>query len=209
MFIGKFNRTVIVTYLSIVSFLIGSYYALFEGNITVAIICLIISGICDSFDGKIARMCKNRTEEDKNFGIQIDSLADVIAFTIFPLTIFLGYIIKNDVNINPILLITAGSLLVVCGITRLAYFNVIASSGESIKYYSGMPVTLASPIFALLYLLDKVLDSTLFAYIYLVAIFAVSFLFVFNFKVKKPTSKLFFILIPIISIIVISILLFA
>lgn len=202
MFIGKFNRTVIVTYLSIVSFLIGSYYALFEGNITVAIICLIISGICDSFDGKVARMCKNRTEEDKNFGIQIDSLADIIAFTIFPLTIFGGYILKNNIDINPILLIIAGSCLVICGITRLAYFNVKASSGESIKYYSGMPVTLASPIFVLLYLLDKVFDAQTFAYIYLVAIFIVSFLFVFNFKVKKPTSKIFFILIPIISLIV-------
>lgn len=208
MFIGKFNRTVIVTYLSIVSFLVGSYYALFEHNITVAIICLIISGICDSFDGKVARMCKNRTEEDKNFGIQIDSLADIIAFTIFPLVIFYGYLLKNNININPILIMVSGSALVVCGITRLAYFNVIASSGEKIKYYSGMPVTLASPIFVLLYLLDKVFEPEVFAYIYLVAIFIVALLFVLNFKVKKPTGKLFFILIPVISLIVALLILF-
>ena len=209
MFIGKFNKTVIVTYLSIVSFLVGCYYALFEQNITVAIICLIISGICDSFDGKIARMCKNRTEEDKSFGIQIDSLADIIAFTIFPLVIFYGYLLKNDININPILIITASSALVVCGITRLAYFNVMASSGEKIKYYSGMPVTLASPIFVLLYILDKFLDAKVFAYIYLIAIFIVALLFVLNFKVKKPTGKLFFVLIPVISLIVTLIILFA
>lgn len=209
MFIGKFNKTVIVTYLSIVSFLIGSYCALFEQNITVAIICLIISGICDSFDGKIARMCKNRTEEDKNFGIQIDSLADIIAFTIFPLVIFYGYLLKNNININPILIIIASSALVVCGITRLAYFNVVASSGEKIKYYSGMPVTLSSPIFVLLYILDKFLEAKVFAYVYLIAIFIVALLFVLNFKVKKPTGKLFFILIPIISLIVTLIILFA
>ena len=200
MFIGKFNRTVIVTYLSIVAFLVGAYFALFEGNIAAAIICLVVSGICDTFDGKIARMVKNRTEEDKQFGIQIDSLADVIAFTVSPLTIFFGYILKYDVDINPVLLITASSALIVCGITRLAYFNVVTAAGP-VKYYSGLPVTLTSAIFPILYLLDNCLSHVAFAYTYLVAIFVVSFLFVLNFKIKKQTSLLFYILIPIIGII--------
>lgn len=200
MFIGKFNRTVIVTYLSIVAFLVGAYFALFEGNIAAAIICLVVSGICDTFDGKIARMVKNRTEEDKQFGIQIDSLADVIAFTVSPLTIFFGYILKYDVDINPVLLITASSALIVCGITRLAYFNVVTAAGP-VKYYSGLPVTLTSAIFPILYLLDNCLSHVAFVYIYLVAIFVVSFLFVLNFKIKKQTSALFYILIPIIGLI--------
>lgn len=200
MFIGKFNRTVIVTYLSIVAFLVGAYFALFEGNIAAAIICLVVSGICDTFDGKIARMVKNRTEEDKQFGIQIDSLADVIAFTVSPLTIFFGYILKYDVDINPVLLITASSALIVCGITRLAYFNVVTAAGP-VKYYSGLPVTLTSAIFPILYLLDNCLSHVAFAYTYLVAIFVVSFLFVLNFKIKKQTSALFYILIPIIGLI--------
>lgn len=200
MFIGKFNRTVIVTYLSIVAFLVGAYFALFEGNIAAAIICLVVSGICDTFDGKIARMVKDRTEEDKQFGIQIDSLADVIAFTVSPLTIFFGYILKYDVDINPVLLIAASSALIVCGITRLAYFNVVTAAGP-VKYYSGLPVTLTSAIFPILYLLDNCLSHVAFAYTYLVAIFVVSFLFVLNFKIKKQTSALFYILIPIIGLI--------
>ncbi len=200
MFIGKFNRTVIVTYLSIVAFLIGAYFALFEGNIAAAIICLVASGLCDTFDGKIARMVKNRTEEDKQFGIQIDSLADVIAFTVSPLTIFYGYILKYGVDINPILTVTASSALIVCGITRLAYFNVVTAAGP-VKYYSGLPVTLTSVIFPLLYLLDNCLSHVAFAYTYLVAIFVVSLLFVLNFKIKKQTSLLFYILMPVIGLI--------
>ena len=120
MFIGKFNRTVIVTYLSIVAFLVGAYYSIFEGNIAAGIICLVVSGLCDTFDGKIARMVKNRTEEDKQFGIQIDSLADVVAFTLSPLMVFYGYILKYGVDIHPALIIAASTALIVCGITRLA-----------------------------------------------------------------------------------------
>ena len=162
MFIGKFNRTVVVTYLSIVAFLVGAYYSIFEGNIAAGVICLVISGICDTFDGKIARMVKNRTEEDVQFGIQIDSLADVIAFTISPLMIFYGYILWNNVDIHPVLTILASTALIVCGITRLAYFNVVTAAGP-IKYYRGLPVTLTSVIFPLLYLLDNCLSHTAFA----------------------------------------------
>lgn len=199
MFIGKFNRTVVVTYLSIVAFLVGAYYSIFEGNIAAGVICLVISGICDTFDGKIARMVKNRTEEDVQFGIQIDSLADVIAFTISPLMIFYGYILWNNVDIHPVLTILASTALIVCGITRLAYFNVVTAAGP-IKYYRGLPVTLTSVIFPLLYLLDNCLSHTAFAYTYLVTIFVVSFLFVLNFRIKKQSGLWYYILIPIVGL---------
>ena len=199
MFIGKFNRTVIVTYLSIVAFLVGAYYSIFEGNIAAGIICLVVSGLCDTFDGKIARMVKNRTEEDKQFGIQIDSLADVVAFTLSPLMVFYGYILKYGVDIHPALIIAASTALIVCGITRLAYFNVVTASGP-IKYYSGLPVTLTAVVFPLLYLLDNCLSHTAFAYTYLVTIFIVAFLFVLNFKIKKQSGLWFYILMPIIGL---------
>lgn len=200
MFIGKFNRTVIVTYLGILSFIIGAYYSLFEHNIAASVVCLLISGVCDMFDGKIARMCK-RTDEQKEFGVQIDSLADIVAFTISPLIIFYGYIMKYEININPILIITASTVLIVCGITRLAYFNIKASEGP-VKYYSGLPVTLSAVIFPFVYLLGYVIKNhEIIAYIYLATIFLVSFLYVLNFKFKKPTSKFFYIIIPILALI--------
>mgnify|MGYP007032777772 FL=1 len=39
------------------------------------------------FDGKIARTKKNRTEDEKQFGIQIDSLCDVVCFGVFPIVL--------------------------------------------------------------------------------------------------------------------------
>ena len=66
MFIGKYNKSVIVTYIGACLSIIGIYLTLNE-NISDAIICLIFAGICDLFDGIIARMCK-RDDVEKEFG---------------------------------------------------------------------------------------------------------------------------------------------
>lgn len=63
------------------------YFAL-GGNIGYAVICLMISGLCDMFDGPVARL-KNRTTSEESYGVQIDALADIISFGIFPVVI--GY----------------------------------------------------------------------------------------------------------------------
>ena len=81
--IGFYNYTVILTYVSLISSLLGIKFA-FEGNAFAAMACLAASGICDMFDGVVARSKKNRTNDEKNFGIQLDSLCDVICFGAFP-----------------------------------------------------------------------------------------------------------------------------
>ena len=53
------------------------------GRTSMAIVCLMVSGFCDLFDGSIART-KKRTESEMKFGIQIDSLADMICFGVLP-----------------------------------------------------------------------------------------------------------------------------
>ena len=83
MFLGIYDYTVILTYISLGISVFGISRAL-EGDFKVAIFCLALSGLCDMFDGKIARTKKNRTDDEKNFGIQIDSLCDVVCFGIFP-----------------------------------------------------------------------------------------------------------------------------
>ena len=81
MFLGIYDYTVILTYISLGISVFGITRAL-EGDFKVAIFCLALSGLCDMFDGKIARTKKNRTDDEKNFGIQIDSLCDVVCFGI-------------------------------------------------------------------------------------------------------------------------------
>ena len=61
---------------------IGIVYA-FEKNTFGAVICLMIAGFCDMFDGTIAST-KERTQQEKCFGIQIDSFSDLICFGALP-----------------------------------------------------------------------------------------------------------------------------
>ena len=86
--IGFYNYTVILTYMGLASSLIGIYLAMSGSHITMAVIALMISGLCDMFDGKVARTRK-RTDDEKKFGIQIDSLCDLICFGLLPAAI--GY----------------------------------------------------------------------------------------------------------------------
>ena len=62
--IGYYNYTVILTYMSLVSSVLGIFLSMGVGNIGIhpeyAIICLMVSGLCDMFDGKVARTKKNQ-----------------------------------------------------------------------------------------------------------------------------------------------------
>ena len=81
--LGFYDYTVILTYLSLAASITGMFFA-FSGHLHLAITCLALSGLLDTFDGKVARTKKDRTEDQKRFGIQIDSLCDVICFGVFP-----------------------------------------------------------------------------------------------------------------------------
>jgi CDP-diacylglycerol--serine O-phosphatidyltransferase len=81
--IGFYDYTVVLTYLSLVCSVFGMTQAI-DGRFRTAIVCLALSGLLDMFDGKVARTKKNRTDDQKLFGVQIDSLCDVVCFGIFP-----------------------------------------------------------------------------------------------------------------------------
>lgn len=111
-----------------------------DGKLPFAVFCLAFSGLCDMFDGKIARTKKNRTDDEKSFGIQIDSLCDIVCFGIFP--IILGY----KLGMCRIYSLVILSFYGVAGVIRLAYFNVMeakrqSETSENRKYYQGLPIT--------------------------------------------------------------------
>ena len=145
--IGFYNYTVILTYMGMFSGFMGIVSA-WEGNLKMVLLCLICSGICDMFDGKIASTMK-RTQQEKRFGIQIDSLSDIICFGVLPALIVLG------ANKESLLYILISGTYLLCALIRLAWFNVNEEErqdGEEggRKEYLGLPVTtsaLAIPLF--------------------------------------------------------------
>ena len=182
-FIGFYNYTVILTYLSLVSSMIGIKLA-FDGEFFASMACLATSGILDMFDGAVARTKKDRTQDQKNFGIQLDSLCDVVCFGVFP-AIFL-YFNGVDSIFGIALLI----LFVLCAVIRLAFFNVLetkrqATEGGVTKKYRGLPVTSTAIIVPIIFLLQYVLDDNVMVIIYHVLAVAIPFLFILDIGIPK------------------------
>lgn len=210
MFIGKYDKSVVVTFLGTLSAMIGMYFVLGyeEPRLTGAIICLVIAGICDMFDGKVARMCKNRTDQDMEYGIQLDSLADMVAFVVFPIVLLYGVSKYFNVALHPVVTVLGATLFAIGGISRLAYFNLTATKSEPVKYYTGLPVTTTAMIFPLIYLLRYVVSSQVFVSIYLSVFFLVAFLFVYKFKLKKPKKNVWYAACSIAAVAIISVLIY-
>ena len=189
-FIGFYDYTVILTYLSIVSAVFGMTLAS-KGHFFGAILCLLFSGLCDGFDGTVARTKKNRSEDEKNFGIQLDSLCDVVSFGVFPA--YLCYCM----GVNTVIGIILVCLFSLCAVIRLAFFNVLEAKRQKVeeggnKTYRGLPVTSISIIFPALYILHWFLPPQVFLILLYVMLFVVAFLFIFDFRVKKlDLGKLF------------------
>ena len=118
--IGFYDYTVVLTYLGFASGLLGVLCAIRNPeHLLPAIICLMFSGLCDMFDGKVARTKKRRTTEEKHFGIQLDSLSDLVCFGVLPAVI--GYRLGMDKSfLLPIVIFYPLAALI-----RLAYFNVL------------------------------------------------------------------------------------
>ena len=81
--IGVYDYTVIATYLSLLLGL-GGLYSAAQNEPLDAMLCLMLAGLLDAFDGRIARTKKDRTEQEKRFGIQIDSLTTSCASACCP-----------------------------------------------------------------------------------------------------------------------------
>lgn len=185
--IGFYNYTVILTYIGLLSSIFGITQVV-DKNYPVAFLCLLFSGVCDLFDGKIARTCKKRTDREKVFGIQIDSLCDLVCFTVFPAII--GYSFGFNYGLG----LVSAMMIVLGGVIRLGFFNVMEeerqrSTTENRKEYQGLPVTSTAIILPLLYIGKEYVSKAVFPYFFQGFMVLISVLFVLNIKVKKPTLK--------------------
>lgn len=196
--IGFYNYTVILTYMAVMSAVLG-ITQIMEGNLTMAIILLMVSGGCDMFDGKVARTKKDRTDREKIFGIQIDSLSDVICFGVFP-SMFNYSVTKMATTSTPLLIFGSfvSAYFSVAAVARLGYFNVVEEerqrqTSENRKNYQGLPVTTIAIILPIIFLLKKYIEnatnSSVYAIFMNIILLIVGFLFVYDFKIRKPGNR--------------------
>ena len=183
--LGYYDYTVVLTYTGMLfafyGIILSINYKFFE-----ALFCLMIAGLCDMLDGAVAST-KKRTASEKRFGIQIDSLCDLISFGVLP-AIFV-YIITGKEFIIGIL----SAFFALAGLIRLAYYNVLEDerqnhNPEKEKNFVGLPITasaMAMPLACVLqHFIDK--DST---YIYLIMMIICGVGYLTPVEIKNPNMK--------------------
>ncbi len=185
--LGYYNYTVILTYLGAASGIYGIIATLGRQSPRLGVICLMLSGLCDMFDGTVART-RQRTDDEKRFGIQIDSLSDLICFGVLPACI--GYAAGMRKWFHLVILISYA----LAALVRLAYFNVKEETRQQTEtgkreYYEGLPVTTAALLFPFIFVLVPYIGMRYMTVSYGVAMIVTAMAFVTNFKIKKAGIK--------------------
>lgn len=179
MFIGYYNKSVVLTY-------VGLFFAIcamnlgIRGEFSYALILLLAASVCDLFDGTVANLVE-RDDEEKKFGIELDSLNDMIIFCATPI------VIATAIGFNGILSIFVFTFFGIASISRLGYFNINAEVGVRTKCYTGVPVFLSAPVIPLFYLIFKGLNGTHINIIFGLAFVVTGFLYISKIPVKKPS----------------------
>ena len=154
------------------------------------------------FDGKIARAMKNRTADEKKFGIQIDSLCDVVCFGAFPVILCYCLGLKDVFGIMILAFYGTASVI------RLGYFNVMEEkrqqeTTEARKYYEGLPITTMAIILPILYLIKPCMGAYFVLVLHIVML-AVGFLLILRFQLKKPGNKVLAVIVAVVALAVLK-----
>jgi CDP-diacylglycerol--serine O-phosphatidyltransferase len=110
-----------------------------NGNYLTAAWFILVASIFDALDGKVARL----TGTTSKFGVEYDSLADLVAFGVAPGLLMYAWALKPFGKLGWL----AAFLYVVCGALRLARFNVQVTTVES-KRFVGLPIPAAASMVA-------------------------------------------------------------
>lgn len=113
-----------------------------NGHYAAAAVAVVIAGVLDGLDGRVARLTNTQSE----FGVQYDSLSDLISFGLAPALLAFNWSLSSLRDISPLagkLGWLAAFLFVACAALRLARFNTQASSGDK-SYFQGLATPAAA-----------------------------------------------------------------
>lgn len=105
-----------------------------QGRFEAAGLAILVSALMDSLDGKVARLTNTASE----FGVQYDSLADLVAFGLAPAFLFWHWHLSELGRVG----VAGAFIYAACGALRLARFNVTTSSIGK-RFFIGLPIPAA------------------------------------------------------------------
>lgn len=172
--------------------LFGGFFSIvasLDGNYERAAIAILISAVLDGLDGRIARL----TGSSSKFGIEYDSLADLIAFGLAPGFLMFTWGLRPFGRYGWL----AAFLYVVCGALRLARFNVQISTVES-KRFNGLPIPAAAFLVATTVLMffylgrgeETVKHVTVLILVYALAFLMISSVRYYSFKELNLSQRM-------------------
>ncbi len=166
--------------------LMAIYYAVLE-NFPAAMIGMIWAVFFDWSDGIIARRMQGRTEDQRFFGAQLDSLIDIVSFGICPAVVLLSY-----GHFSP-WYIPGAFIIVAAGVIRLSYFNVFGLVDGST--YMGLALDNNIIILVFAFLFDGLISKTVFSVFIYILLILLAALNVAPIKTPKFAGRWYFALI--------------
>lgn len=157
-----------------------------SGFLGFAMIAFMGAGICDLFDGQLARQLE-LSEAERRFGQNLDSLNDTVSFGVVPALLL--YSVFPSVWLYPVM-----AIYLIAVLTRLAHFDVVGTfqKGES-SYYSGLPVTSSALIIPVLAWVLRFTGGFYLSLLCLILL-TLAYFYVSELPVPKPQGKAYVIL---------------
>ena len=180
--IGFYDYTVLFTCLILFLGTAGIFFAVSSAPV-VGLIFLMICGLLDMFDGKLAST-KERTMVEKRYGLRVDTLSDMVAFGLLPVAIGYGCGLTHPV------VILLMSLYAVAVEIRLSFINLaqetcLQQGNLQFRSHEGLPVKHISLILPAVYLLRGVVGNSAFSWIYLIVLLLAIPAYLLRFLVPK------------------------
>lgn len=155
------------TIANLCSGLLSVFFAI-RGLATAAALSLLLAVLFDWLDGKVAGLLKQKNL----FGKQLDSLSDLVSFGVAPAVLYF------TLSSRSVYIILALLFFVVCGMLRLARYNISKQKG-----FQGVPVTANGLVFPFFLFLSFIFPQTLQYWPLLFVI--MGFLMVSSFRIKR------------------------
>ena len=163
----------------LLSAVLAIYFAI-VGNFPAAMIGLVWSVFFDWSDGNIARRMKDRTDEQRSFGGQMDSLIDIVSFGICPAVVLLSY-----GDFSP-WFIPGAFLIAAAGVLRLSYFNVFGLADKS--SFQGLAIDNNGIFLVLIFAINSFVSTSSFTILLYITILALAVLNVASIRTPKLSS---------------------
>jgi CDP-diacylglycerol--serine O-phosphatidyltransferase len=163
-----------------------SMYFSILGNFPAAMIGMLWAVFFDWGDGIIARKIKNRTDQQRAFGGQLDSFIDIISFGICPAVLLLSYGAFGWLFLPGVFIIVATSAI------RLSYFNIFGLVDNST--YVGLALDNNVLILALVFLLDGLISPAVFSIVLYATLMILAGFNLSSIRTPKFAGRWFYIL---------------